>query len=145
MARIDGDNESHPGTRPGVRPDQEKAIVALLNQPTVAKAAEQAGVGERTVYRWLAEPAFSRAYRDARRESFRHAVALTQRYAALAVQTLAKVMADTSCSPSAKVAAATSLLKFSRESIELDDLAARVEVLEQTAESPAASWQRGAA
>jgi len=86
---------------------QEEALVALLNEPTVNKAALLAGVGERTLYRWLDEPGFSRAYRTARRQAFNHAISLTQRYAAAAVQTLAKVMADPKAGPSAKVAAAT--------------------------------------
>ena len=45
---------------------------------------------------------------------------------------LAKVMSDPSSPPASKVAAACNLLRFSRESIELDDLAARVESLCKT-------------
>ena len=112
--------------------DQEKAIIALINEPTVKKAAEAVGVSEPTLYRWMRETEFSRMYREARRESFRHAIALTQKYAPAAVQTLMKVMQDPGAAHSAKVSAATTLLKFSRESIELDDLAARVEALEQS-------------
>ncbi|QKK08413.1 MAG: hypothetical protein HND58_09645 [Planctomycetota bacterium] len=39
-------------------------------------------------------------------------------------------MADASAANAAKVSAATAMLKFGRESIELDDLAARIETLE---------------
>ena len=42
-------------------------------------------------------------------------------------------MMDDDAPASAKVAAATTLLRFGREGIELDDLAARVEALEQAA------------
>lgn len=111
--------------------EQERAILALLEQPTVPKAADAAGIVTSTLYRWLKEPIFSQAYREARRESFRHAISLTQRYAPAAIQTLMKVMQDPGANHSAKVTAATALLKFSRESIELDDLAARVEALER--------------
>jgi len=48
------------------------------------------------------------------------------------VHTLARIMADPSVPPAPRVAAATALLKFSRESIELDDLAQRVEALERS-------------
>ena len=113
--------------------EQEKAILALIEQPTVPKAAEVAGVAISTIYRWLKEPVFAEAYREARRESFRHAISLTQRYAPAAIQTLMKVMQDPGAAHTAKVTAATALLKFSRESIELDDLAARVENLERAA------------
>jgi hypothetical protein len=116
----------------GLTPKQEQALIALLNEPTIERAAKTAGVGERTLHRWLDEPAFSRAYRKARREAFSQAIAASQRYAPVAVQTLAKIMTDGTLSVSARVSAATALLKFSRESIELDDLATRVDDLERS-------------
>ncbi len=56
-----------------------------------------------------------------------------QRYAPLAVNTLAQVMMEDGAPTSSKVAAATAIMRFGREGIELDDLAARVEALEQAA------------
>ena len=114
-------------------PVQERAIIALLNEQTISRAAAVAEVGQRTLYRWLRQPEFSRAYREARREAFGQAIALTQRYAPLAVNTLAQVMMDDGAPTSSKVAAATTILRFGREGIELDDLAARVEALEDGA------------
>jgi len=116
---------------------QEKAIVCLLNEPTIKRAAEAAGVGERTLHRWMTEPVFGAAYREARRLTFSQAIAVCSHYAAAAVHTLARVLSDPASPPASRVAAASNLLKFSRESIELDDLAARVEALEasQKAES----------
>ena len=90
-------------------------------------------VCERTVYRWLEDQHFAAAYRKARREAFSQAIALTQRYAPLAVNTLAKIMTDPAAPTNAKVTAASTILRFGREGIELDDLAARVEVLEESA------------
>jgi len=116
----------------GITPKQEAAIVALLNEPTVARAAITADVDERTLHRWLADPDFARAYRNARRVAFAQAIAVTQRYAPLAIHTLSKIMADQAVGASARVSAATALLKFSRESIELDDLASRVDELERS-------------
>jgi hypothetical protein len=46
------------------------------------------------------------------------------------VQTLVKVMADDGAPHSAKVSAASALMKYGRESIELDDVVERVEKLE---------------
>jgi hypothetical protein len=119
-------------------PKQERAIVALLSEHNVTKAAAIAKVGDRTIYRWLSEPAFSKAYRKARREAFGQAIALTQRYAPLAVNTLAQVMTDADAPPSAKVQAATTILRFGRDGLELDDLAARIEALEEAAQLKAA-------
>ncbi len=117
-------------------PVQERAIIALLNEQTISRAAAVAEVGQRTLYRWLRKPEFARAYREARREAFGQAIALTQRYAPLAVNTLAQVMMDDGAPTSSKVAAATTILRFGREGIEVDDLAARVEALEQAAPQP---------
>lgn len=109
---------------------QEKAVVCLLNEPTVTKAAAAAGVGERTLYRWLDEPAFAAAYRKARRQAFGQSIALTQRYSPMAVQVLARIANDLSAPMSARVSAAQALLRHGRDAIELDDLAARIEELE---------------
>lgn len=117
--------------QPILTPKQELAITALLNEPTVARAASSIGMNERTLYRWLKESEFMRVYRALRREAFAHAVSLTQRYAPVAVHALAQILSDKKAPYSARVSAAVAILKFSRESIELDDLAARIEALEQ--------------
>ncbi len=115
----------------GLTPKQDQAILALLSEPTISKAAGALGVSERTIHRWLEDETFHRAFRKARREAFAQAIAVTQRYAPVAVHALAKVMTDGSVQASARVSAATALLKFSREALELDDLAARIEALER--------------
>ena len=119
----------------GLTPQQEQAIVGLINETSVAAAARASGVGQRTLHNWINDDKrFMAAYRSARREAFNQAIALTQRYASLAVTTLAKIMADASAPNAAKVSAASAMLKFGRESIELDDLAARIEMLESDRE-----------
>jgi hypothetical protein len=115
----------------------------VLSESTIGKAAKAAEVPQRTLYTWLHEPDFSRAYRKARREAFSHAIALTQRYAPLAVNTLAKIMTDENAPASAKVSAATTLLRFGREGVELEDLAERVDALEHAAERQQAAGSNG--
>ncbi len=142
MVADTGNEEPSPaeetnGPLGALTPQQERAIIALLNEQTIGRAAAVVEVSQRTLYRWLDKPAFSRAYRKARREAFGQAIALTQRYAPLAVNTLAQVMMDDHAPSSSKVAAATTILRFGREGIELDDLAARVESLEN------AAWPKG--
>lgn len=46
---------------------QEAAVAALLTESTLCRAAERARVGEVTLWRWLKEPGFKAAYREARR------------------------------------------------------------------------------
>jgi hypothetical protein len=101
----------------------------------MARAADVAGVGERTLRRWLSEPVFREALFRARREAFGQAIWLTQRYAAVAVTALVKIVNDATGPPASKVSAA--LLRFGREGIELDDLAERVETLERAAKGQA--------
>lgn len=113
---------------------QEQAIVALINETTVAAASRASGIGQRTLHRWMTQRVFLAAYRSARREAFGQAIALTQRYAPLAVTALAKVLSDPTAPHAAKVSAATAVLRFGREGIELDDVAARVEELERRQE-----------
>lgn len=114
-----------------------RGVQPTLNHPTVRAAAEAAGVAERTIYRWFEEPAFAEAYRKARRRAFAQAIALTNKYAPLAVQNLAKIANDPGAPHAARVSASSAILKFSRESIELDDLAERVAQLEAAARNTA--------
>jgi hypothetical protein len=113
---------------------KERAILALITEPTLKKAAEAVGVSERTVRRWLDEPEFATAHSKARRQSFVQGLALANLYVPMSVQTLAKTQQDPTAPHSAKVAAAQALLKFAREGIELDDMAQRVAALEASQE-----------
>ena len=121
------------GAEDGLTPRQGRAVEALLREPTAARAAASVGVNQRTLRRWSVTPAFRTALLRARREAFGQAVGLTQRYAPVAVATLVRVMNDPAAAPSAKVTAAAVLLKFGREGVELDDLAARIDDLERQA------------
>ena len=56
---------------------QEKAIIALLNQPTMKEAAEAAGISEVTLWRWLQQPEFRASYMEARRVAVQRAIART--------------------------------------------------------------------
>jgi hypothetical protein len=115
----------------GLDAREAAAVEALLQQPTITRAAASVGVNERTLRRWMAGPAFRAALREARRAAFGQAIGMTQWYAAVAVSALIKIVQDGNASSSARVAAAAVLLKFGREGIELDDLADRIQMLER--------------
>ena len=112
---------------------QEKAIAALLNEPTVSKAADACGVPLRTLNRWISEPVFGDEYRRLRREAFRHSVSMAQKYAPAALNALASIMMDKAAGQSARVAASKAVLDYGRQSLELDDMARRIEKLEADA------------
>ena len=113
---------------------KEDAIAALLSQRNLEEAARTAGVGTRTLLRWLKEPEFDKAYRDARRDSFRQAVARLQQASGAAVSTLLKIMVDTTAPHSTRVRAADSVLDHAAKAIEIEDVDLRVSELERAME-----------
>jgi hypothetical protein len=127
----------------GLTAAQHHAVLALLTEASIAASARRAGVGERTLHRWLRDEVFMAEYRRARREAFSQAIGLTQRASASAVATLLKIMHDATAAASARVSAASQILRFARESIEVDDLAERVAALES--EGSAGAEESGAA
>jgi hypothetical protein len=121
-----------PSNEKKLTPRQEKALAALITQPTVALAAAQAGVGERSIVRWMGEDAvFKSEYLKLRREIINHAVFQMHKSANNAVNTLISVMNDPEASASARVAAAVKVLELSFKAIETDDLEVRITTLEQ--------------
>ncbi len=109
---------------------QQKAISALLSEPTIRKAADAAGVPERTLYQWLKNPAFDTAYRSARRESVQQATARLQYASSSAVAVLCSLMARDTVHASIRLSAAKTILELALKSLELDDVAARLTALE---------------
>jgi len=82
----------------------------------------------------------------ARWESFSQAIAAAHRVSTIAIGTLAKVMTDPMAPFAWRVSAASAVLKFVREAIELDDLSERLESLEATVRrnsTPVAGFSNG--
>src|SRR5215470_9170727 len=112
---------------------QEEAIAALLTQRNVEEAARAAGIGTRTLMRWLKLPEFQAAYRKARREAFGQAIARLQQGTSAAATTLLKTMIDPATPASVRVCAAEVIFNHASKSIEIEDIEARVAELERTA------------
>ena len=110
--------------------NQKRAIVALLNCPMIGEAAKAAGLGERTLGRYLADPDFRAELRSRQDQTLAAATAALSGLAGEAVGTLAGVMGDGEASPAVRVRAAAVILAERRKVAELDDLAERVAVLE---------------
>ena len=110
--------------------NQERAISALLVHPTMTQAADAAGIGEVTLWRWLRIPTFKEQYRLARREVVSQAVGQLQAACSVAVVALTDISQDVNCPASARVSAARTVLELALKGIELEDLAVRVEELE---------------
>ena len=119
---------------------QDQFILALLEHPTLEKAAAAAGVSDVTLWRSLQRPEFAEAYRKARREAFSQSVARLQHASNAAVGTLLRVMTDREAPAASRVRAADVVLQTALRGMEIEDIEARVSELERAAES---SKQKG--
>ena len=70
------------------------AIAALLTQRNVEDAARVLGIGTTTLYRWIKDPEFASAYREARLAAFGRASARLRQAAGPAVTTIWNIMVD---------------------------------------------------
>ncbi len=111
---------------------QDKALAGLISQPTIADAAESAGVSKRSILRWLKDsPEFNEAYRMARNAIVKMAISRTQTAMAGAVDALTEIMGDSDAPASARVSAARAILDSGLRGMEAEDLEARITVLEK--------------
>jgi hypothetical protein len=103
---------------------RDRAILALLENPTLEKAAEVVAVHP-TLRRWLRQPDFHQALQQARHEAFSQSMRRLQQGANPAVVTLFRIMADAGTPASSRVRAAQCVLELCRNNIELEDIEVR--------------------
>jgi transposase-like protein len=111
-------------------PIQERAIVALLSNPTIKRAAKAVGIDDATLWRWLQDKDFHDAYRAARRESVSQAMARLQQASSEAVNTLREIVKDKKQPAPSRVSAAKAILEFSIKAVEIEDMAERLAQVE---------------
>lgn len=112
-------------------PRQQRVLSALLMTPTIAAAAVESGIGETTIHRFMKDPVFQTAYREVRRRAVEQAVGSLQQTAGKAVAVLAMLMADDATPRAVRVSAASKVLDLAIQGTHVQDLAERVEALEQ--------------
>jgi hypothetical protein len=110
----------------------DSIILALLQSPSIEKAAASLDLAPSTLWRWLKKPKFKEALRDARRKAFSQSIARLQNASSAAVSTLLKTMVDTGAPHASRIRAAECVLEMSLRSMETEDLEARIDKLEQT-------------
>lgn len=114
---------------------QQRALDALLVQPTIKEAAKTAGCGDRSLRRWLKDPVFAQAYQEARAEVRR---AVTNRLASVAgkaVAALEGVLDDEAAPHGSVVAAAKVVLSELHGAASQEALEERLAQLESKARS----------
>jgi hypothetical protein len=112
---------------------KEEAIAALLTQRNIEEAAKSIGIAPNTLLKWMKEPEFQAAYREARRAAFGQSIARLQQGTAAAASTLLKTMIDANTPASVKVRAAEAIFNHAAKAIEIEDIEARVAALEAAA------------
>ena len=112
---------------------KEEAIAALLTHRSIEDAARAVGIDPNTLLRWLKLPEFQKAYREARRLAFGQAISRLQYASGAAVTTLQRLAVEPNAPAAVKARAAYYILTLAKQSIEIDDIDARVAELEQAA------------
>ena len=107
---------------------QELAVAALLTESTIAAAAQKAGVGEVTLWRWLKQEGFTSVYRSARRETVEKAIAQLQQASWAAATTLLNLLEAEA--ESIRLRTAVAILDHAHKAVELWDIEERLAALE---------------
>ena len=128
------------------RLNREKAIQALLAHSTVRAAAQELQLNERTLYRWLRQPAFLAAYNIAKKELMQSATNRLQKAALNAVEVLVGIANTATATESARVTAAAKVIELAIKTSTLEDIESRISELENNnvAEGSAQSGWQGA-
>jgi hypothetical protein len=110
---------------------RDKAILALLTEPTIEAAATVVGVNEKTLRRWLKDDAdFQQRLEETRRDIFLHSVARSQ---AMQNDLLTKALAlyDSAKSEMVKVSILRMLFDHNRATFEWRDISQRIDAIER--------------
>lgn len=111
-------------------PKQQKALVALLTQPTKEKAATAAGITSKTLRSYMDDPEFLAEYRKAFSDLVEDATRKVQQTLDPAVAVLREVMEDVSENGQVRVSAARSVLEYGLKMTEQTDILNRLQDLE---------------
>lgn len=98
--------------RDSLTPKQRKALAAVLSEPTLAKAAESAGIAEVTLFRWLRDPIFRTALREAEDAVIDNAMHRLLHVQDRVIDTLLSTMTDTEASHAVRLRAAVHAFEF---------------------------------
>lgn len=109
--------------------NQRRALLALVEHPTLEEAAAAVGLTSRTLRRYLEDPVFLSEYRALRRAVWEQAVAELQQACGEAVATLRRNLDAES--EAAQIRAARTILDHARSGLEITDMLERLEELER--------------
>ena len=115
-------------------PKKQKALLALLTNPTKERAAEAAGITSKTLRGYLADPEFQAEYKKAFADLVEDATRKVQQTLEPAVAVLREIMEDRSENGQVRVSAARSVLEYGLKMTEQTDILTRIQELEAAME-----------
>lgn len=111
---------------------QQRAITALLESSTIIAAAQKAGVGERTLQRWLAEDQqFQKEYARASRLLYSQSLRRLQKLSSPAVTQLTSILVQSGVSNRDRLLAIRTVLESGKNAVETEDYNNRLMEIEQ--------------
>lgn len=103
-----------------IPPKKQRAVIALMEYPSIIAAAKAANVGHRTLTRWLAEDKnFQYALRDAQRRALDLTISQLAGAAPTAANVLTLIANDDAVPAAVRVQAASRILSELRQKMQL--------------------------
>lgn len=112
-------------------PKKTRALNALIEENTIKDAAQAIGIGETTIFRYLQDEDFQKAYRSAKRRIVEHTITRLQNATTEAVDTLLSIMKDNNIPASPRVTAARTIINTAIKAVEIEDMLVRLEEIER--------------
>lgn len=108
----------------------EVAIAALMRGATIKRAAEDAGIGYRTLKTWLASDWFPPLYQEAKDRLLDAVVNQLRSIGSEGVEALRAVVSNAESPPAARVSAGRAMLEILLRAVEVQDIVTRLARLE---------------
>ena len=109
---------------------RNKAILALLNEKNIPRAAAKCGVCERTIHKWLSQDeAFQADYAAARQATFEAGMSRVQALAGKAIDTLDDLL-DATDSPNVRLGAARTVTELGIHQHEAETILRKLDEIE---------------
>ena len=115
---------------------QQNALPALLSNNTLKEAAAEAGIGERTLVRWLTQDDFKAGYRAARYIAMEEAFSVMQKSCTEAAMVIIEIM-KSGTNDFVRLQAAQNVIGLANKSRTIEELEARIDALEQARDTSA--------